>query len=956
MMFSRWWRKLGRVESKGSRRERRKPPQLRQAGFRPWAEVLEDRTLLSQAIPLAQLFLSDGSSPAGLVAGPDGAAWFTESGADKIGRLTPDGELSEITLAAGAEPVDITVDRQGTDLWFTEPGSNAVARLPLNGTPTSFSISSVLPNYFPWSIAAGSDGALWFTPGTFSDYVGRVTQDGHVSSFDVNGWVDVVAAGPDGTLWLATTDINGTTGYYLGQLSTSGTYSNPVNVDPIRPTCITVGPDGALWFGGIDDNNSDDWIGRLTTGGQLSQYAIGSGGYPATDITTEPNGDVWFTRANHQLGRLTPDGQLTLYPLPSYLAPGSIAVGPDGNIWFTDGNTGVVGKFAVHANPVSTTEGTDFSANLAPFGDTEGFTPSGSNVTIDWGDGIKSNGYLYYDNFGWEISGNHVYTALSGDHTYTVAVTATDDSGNGFTLTGTATAKAAVTVTSLPVTASEGTSFNTVLGTFTDAYPLATANGYSVNVAWGDGNSNSLGDGSGTVTLKDLSLTTDGLHQFQVLGNHTYGEEGTWKGSITVTDNASGGYYATAPLTATVQDASLKASPGNPVSATEAASTGSVVLATFTDHDPNAAAGDYAVTVDWRDGSSNTLGDGSGTVTLNPLGLVNGVPAFQVIGSHTYAEEGNYGIDVTITDTDGGSSVPSIVRSGTAVQVTAKVADAPLRASPGKGIAPVAENSTGQALLATFTDPDPGVNASDYSVNVNWGDLSGDVLAGSFSNRLKLQGQGTVNGLRTFEVFGIHNYSVPGIHSISVSITDIDAGPGRQPAGIARANATTTLQANISQPTRFGLSGQFDTSFGTSGKILAILTDTAYPYAIAQDDEAITSDGGIFAAATPWNPATGNSTIVLSRVAPGGTLTRKAIDLSTTNLLFSGGATFWLPRVWAHQSSIGVQSDGKILVLGEYSPDLQTQGNYFALLRFNADFTLTLARNHGKNLNGLCGM
>ena len=46
-MFFDWWRKLVRVGSKVSRRERRKPPHLRRASFKPWVEMLEDRTLLS---------------------------------------------------------------------------------------------------------------------------------------------------------------------------------------------------------------------------------------------------------------------------------------------------------------------------------------------------------------------------------------------------------------------------------------------------------------------------------------------------------------------------------------------------------------------------------------------------------------------------------------------------------------------------------------------------------------------------------------------------------------------------------------------------------------------------------------------------------------------------------------------------------------------------------------------
>src|SRR5262245_59554934 len=46
-MFFDWWRKLVRVGSKVSRRERRKAGRPRRANVKPWAEVLEDRTLLS---------------------------------------------------------------------------------------------------------------------------------------------------------------------------------------------------------------------------------------------------------------------------------------------------------------------------------------------------------------------------------------------------------------------------------------------------------------------------------------------------------------------------------------------------------------------------------------------------------------------------------------------------------------------------------------------------------------------------------------------------------------------------------------------------------------------------------------------------------------------------------------------------------------------------------------------
>src|SRR4051794_27035867 len=63
MIFD-WWRKLLQVKAKGSRRDGRKPAQLQRARFKPWIQVLEDRTLLSvQAISLADpTLLTDSAS------------------------------------------------------------------------------------------------------------------------------------------------------------------------------------------------------------------------------------------------------------------------------------------------------------------------------------------------------------------------------------------------------------------------------------------------------------------------------------------------------------------------------------------------------------------------------------------------------------------------------------------------------------------------------------------------------------------------------------------------------------------------------------------------------------------------------------------------------------------------------------------------------------------------------
>ena len=55
------------------------------------------------------------SGPEGIVTGPDGNLWFCEEFADKIGRITPDGTVTEFSLpTAGAHPETIIVGPDGS--------------------------------------------------------------------------------------------------------------------------------------------------------------------------------------------------------------------------------------------------------------------------------------------------------------------------------------------------------------------------------------------------------------------------------------------------------------------------------------------------------------------------------------------------------------------------------------------------------------------------------------------------------------------------------------------------------------------------------------------------------------------------------------------------------------------------------------------------------------------------
>src|SRR5260370_1522739 len=79
------------------------------------------------------------SMPGAIANGPDGNLWFTESnsqsgsgGTDRIGRMSPDGSVTEFPLGAHAEPSGIAVGPDG-NLWFTEDGANKIGRITPGG-------------------------------------------------------------------------------------------------------------------------------------------------------------------------------------------------------------------------------------------------------------------------------------------------------------------------------------------------------------------------------------------------------------------------------------------------------------------------------------------------------------------------------------------------------------------------------------------------------------------------------------------------------------------------------------------------------------------------------------------------------------------------------------------------------------------------------------------------------
>jgi streptogramin lyase len=225
--------------------------------------------------------------------------------------------------------------------------------------------------------AIGSTGAIYVSPitrttGTIAEYSLPTTTwaDHSVSS----PRAESLAAGPDGNLWFTEGERYASTcSNHIGKITTGGAvteYLLPnVNADPC---VIATGSDGNLWFAEFNQNK----IGKISTGGTgVSEYPIPTANACSCFIAGGPDGNVWFTETNsNKIGRITTSGTITEFVIPTANAlPGGLVAGPDGNVWFTEESSRKIGKITpsgtISEYPLpSTSTGTPLEITAGPDG------------------------------------------------------------------------------------------------------------------------------------------------------------------------------------------------------------------------------------------------------------------------------------------------------------------------------------------------------------------------------------------------------------------------------------------------------------------------------------------------------------------------------------------------------------------------------------------------------------
>ena len=253
-----------------------------------------------------------------MITGPDGAIWFDgyyggehEGDAQSfIGRLGPDGSIKEFPLPMGRE-VNSPVSGPGGDIWFAA-----------NGT---------------------QDGDEGFR-------IGRISTGGQLHEYLLSqreAAVGPIAASGE-KLWVGALLFNRRhegARSVLYRVTTSPTVSVQQTLTFRRDCGVSAiaGQGDAVWFAELcepRDPRHPHWrahLVRVNATGQTARYALPKLSY-VESLTIAPDGTLWFgsfgsNGLRTEFGRITPDGGLKGYRVPNG-DPGTIAVGPEGRLWF----------------------------------------------------------------------------------------------------------------------------------------------------------------------------------------------------------------------------------------------------------------------------------------------------------------------------------------------------------------------------------------------------------------------------------------------------------------------------------------------------------------------------------------------------------------------------------------------------------------------------------------------
>ena len=248
---------------------------------------------------------SANSRPHDPAAAPDGALWFTEQKANKLGRL--------------------------------DPRTGAIREYPLPA-----------PDSGPHGLAVDRDGNVWFTA-NYKGYVGKLDpKSGRVQAFEVGGDPHTPVIDAKGIVWFTEQEAN-----QVGRLdpATGHAELRRVPTEGAKPYGMVATPEGLIFceFG----SNKLARIDPATL--KITEFELPEGARPRR-LALAPDGTIYYSDfARGYLGRFDPRSGKFLAEWPSpggaESKPYGIAVTSDGIVWYSE--SGVQPNTLVRFDPAS---------------------------------------------------------------------------------------------------------------------------------------------------------------------------------------------------------------------------------------------------------------------------------------------------------------------------------------------------------------------------------------------------------------------------------------------------------------------------------------------------------------------------------------------------------------------------------------------------------------------------
>ncbi|HXE58842.1 MAG TPA: hypothetical protein VNK43_12645 [Gemmatimonadales bacterium] len=249
---------------------------------------------------------TEASRPHGIAWGPDGRLYVTEQAGNKIAAFDPRTErFTEYPVPTeGAGPHTPIAGPDGA-IWFTEQRGNKIGRLdPRSGRITEYEVPT--PNANAYGIIAGRGEAAIYFAELNGHKLGRVDiRSGRVEEFPTptpNSGVRRLAVDRDGGIWM--------TYYRAGMVARFDPKTRSFREYPApggpksQPYAVSVDSTGKVWFNQFEPS-LNDLVELDPATGRTTSHKIPTGPALVRKLTVDADNTVWYgNNGQHKIGRV----------------------------------------------------------------------------------------------------------------------------------------------------------------------------------------------------------------------------------------------------------------------------------------------------------------------------------------------------------------------------------------------------------------------------------------------------------------------------------------------------------------------------------------------------------------------------------------------------------------------------------------------------------------------------